>query len=160
MYQRYSRVSEKPVSTTQVRRNRVKNILILLLLAALIALAVISLPALRSRTSQRDYYVQRINTEISEAIRQATSLSRSAGADSSAILARIRSNIYAIRVINELSVGMEGAEGRLLQEETLSLLQSSIDNYLAFLTTGMDTGEYQTNLQNSLNSLQVTINAL
>ncbi len=160
MYQRYSHVTEKAVSMTQVRRNRIKNILILLLLAALIAMAVIGLPALRSRTSQRDFYIQRMNTEIGEAIRQATSLSRSAGADSAAILARIRSNIYAIRVINELSIGMEGASGRLLQEETLSLLQSSIDNYLSFLTTGMDTGEYQTNLQNSLNNLQATIKAL
>ena len=42
----------------------------------------------------------------------------------------------------------------------MTSIQSSIDNYLAFLTTGMDTGEYQTNLQNSLNELQVEISAL
>ena len=39
-------------------------------------------------------------------------------------------------------------------------MQASIDNYLQFLTTGMDTGEYQTNLQNSLAALQVQINLL
>ena len=42
----------------------------------------------------------------------------------------------------------------------LSTLQSSIDNYLAFLTTGMDTGEYQTNLQTALEELQEMLNVL
>ena len=89
-----------------------------------------------------------------------TSLSRNAGASSAAILAQVRCNIYAISAANELSIGMEGASGRLIQEDQLNLMLSSIDNYLAFLTTGMDTGEYQTNLQNSLDALLLQINAL
>ena len=93
-------------------------------------------------------------------MRLTTSLSRNAGANSAAILAQIRSNIYTIGVINDISIGQEGANGRLIQEEQITTLQSAIDNYLAFLTTGMDTGEYQTNLQNSLNELQVIISAL
>ena len=160
MYRRYSQVNESAMPVSQVRRNRVKNILILVLIAALAALAVVSVPAIQSRNSARDLYVRRMQAEISDALRQATSLSRNAGADSSAILARIRSNIYAIRVLNEMRIGQEGAAGRLLPEESLSTLQSSIDNYLSFLTTGMDTGEYQTNLQNSLNEMQTRINAL
>ena len=160
MYRRYSQVNENAVPVSQVRRNRMKNIPILLLIAALVAVTVVSVPALRSRNAMRELYIRRMQVEISDAAKQTTSLSRSAGADSSAILARIRSNVYAIRMINEMSIGQEGAAGRLLQEETLSTLQSFIDNYLAFLTTGMDTGEYQTNLQNDLNALQITINAL
>ena len=105
-------------------------------------------------------FIQRMQNEISTATRLSTSLSRNAGASSAAILAQIRSNIYAISAANELLVGMEGAAGRLISEEQLTSLQSAIDNYLAFLTTGMDTGEYQTNLQNSLNELQVEISAL
>ncbi len=160
MYRRYSQVNTNTVPVNQIRRNRIKNILILFLLAALVALAVVSIPAMRKQNSARDLYIQRMQTEVGEAVRQTTTLSRNAGADSAAILARIRSNIYAIRIINELNIAQEGASGRLLQEETLSTLQSSIDNYLTFLTTGMDTGEYQTNLQNEINSLQATINAL
>ena len=60
----------------------------------------------------------------------------------------------------EVRIGEEGAGGRLLQEDQVTSLQSYIDNYLSFLTTGMDTGEYQTNLQNSLETLQVQISAL
>ncbi len=160
MYRRYSQVNTNTVPVNQVRRNRLKNILILFLLAALIALAVVSIPAMRKQNSARDLYIQRMQTEVGEAVRQTTTLSRNAGADSAAILARIRSNLYAIRIINELNIAQEGASGRLLQEETLTTLQSAIDNYLTFLTTGMDTGEYQTNLQNEINSLQATINAL
>ena len=160
MYRRYSQVNQPTVSLGQVRRNRIKNILILLLVAALAAMTAVALPAVRSRSASRTLYISRMQNEIATAVRLTTSLSRNAGANSAAILAQIRSNIYTIGVINDISIGQEGADGRLIQEEQITTLQSAIDNYLAFLTTGMDTGEYQTNLQNSLNELQVIISAL
>ena len=160
MYRRYSSVNQPTANLGQVRRNRMKNILILALVVALGAMTAVALPAVRSRSSTHALYIQRMQNEIATAVRLATALSRNAGANSAAILAQIRSNIYAIGIINEISIGQEGTNGRLLPEERLTSIQSSIDNYLAFLTTGMDTGEYQTNLQNSLNDLQVEISAL
>ena len=160
MYRRYSQVNQSPVSLGQVRRNRIKNILILLLLAALISMAVVTLPAVQSRNSARGLFIQRMQNEIATAVRLTTSLSRNAGANSAAILAQVRSNVYAIGVLNDMSVGQEGSSGRLLREDQVTTLQSAIDNYLAFLTTGMDTGEYQTNLQNALETLQTEINSL
>ena len=160
MYRRYSEVRETNVPVSQMRRNRVKNLIILLLAAALIALAAVALPAMQSRASARGLFIQRMQNEIATAVRLAPSLSRNAGASSAAILAQIRSNIYAIAEANDLSVGLDGAPGRLVEEEELTALQSSIDSYLAFLTTGMDTGEYQTNLQNALDSLQLKISIL
>ena len=153
-------MNETAVPVSQTRRHRIKNIIILVLTAAVIAMAAVALPAVRSRSEARVMFIQRMQNEISTATRLSTSLSRNAGASSAAILAQIRSNIYAISAANELLVGMEGAAGRLISEEQLTSLQSAIDNYLAFLTTGMDTGEYQTNLQNSLDALQVQISAL
>ena len=160
MYRRYSQVNEVTTPVSQTRRNLFKNILILLLLAAVITLAAIAMPAVQSRTSARGLFIQRMQNEISTAIRLTTSLSRNAGASSAAILAQVRSNVYAIITSNELSMGMEGASGRLIQEEELTSLLSFIDSYLSFLTTGMDTGEYQTTLQNSLDALQIRINSL
>ena len=160
MYRRYSQVNQPAASLGQVRRNRIKNILILLLVAALATMTAVALPAVRSRSASRTLYISRMQNEIATAVRLTTSLSRNAGANSAAILAQIRSNIYTIGVINDISIGQEGADGRLIQEEQITTLQSAIDNYLAFLTTGMDTGEYQTNLQNNLNELQVIISAL
>ncbi|MBR2823913.1 MAG: hypothetical protein IKE24_09525 [Clostridia bacterium] len=160
MYRRYSQVNQAAVSVSQVRRNRIRNILILILAAGLAAMTAVALPAVRSREAGRQLYIQRMQNEIATAVRLTTSLSRNAGANSAAILAQIRSNVYTIGVINEISIGQEGAGGRLIQEDRIASLQSEIDHYLAFLTTGMDTGEYQTNLQNSLNALQVDISAL
>ena len=160
MYRRYSQVNETSMPVSNVRRNRIKNILILVLAAAVIALTAIALPAVQSRSSARNLIIQRMQNEIASAVRLTTSLSRNAGASSAATLAQIRSNIYAIATLNEVSVGMEGASGRLVTEEELTSLQSFIDNYLAFLTTGMATGEYQTSLQNSLDVLELTINGL
>ena len=158
MYRRYSQVSENAVPVSQARRNWIKNILILLLLAAVIALTVVAVPAVQSRNSSRGLFIQRMQNEIASAVRLTTSLSRNAGANSAAIL--VRSNIYTIGVINQMSIGMEGPSGRLIDESEITALQSNIDNYLAFLTTGMDTGEYQTNLQNALETVQIQINAL
>ena len=160
MYRRYSQVNETAMPVSQMRRNRIKNILILVLAAAVIALTAVALPAVQSRSSARGLFISRMQNEIATAVRLTTSLSRNAGASSAATLAQVRSNIYAIITANEMSIGMEGASGRLLPEDQLTSLQSSIDNYLAFLTTGMDTGEYQTSLQNALDALQIQINAL
>ncbi len=160
MYQMYSHVNEVSVPVSQTRRNRIRNILILLLLAALIASVSVGLPALQSRAASRAIFIQRMQNEIATAVRMTTSLSRNAGASSAAILAQVRSNLYAISALNEMNSSILGAGKQLLQEEHLTALISSVDNYLQFLTTGMDTGEYQTNLQNALDDLQLKINAL
>ena len=59
-----------------------------------------------------------------------------------------------------VTCGDGAGEETPLTEEQLTSMQASIDNYLQFLTTGMDTGEYQTNLQNALDALQIQINLL
>jgi len=158
VYRRYSKTGDSTASMTQVTRNRIKNVLILLLLAAIAVLLFFTLPAVRNRGETRSLYIQRIQNEASEAVRLTSGLSRNAGADSAAILARIRCNVYAIRTINSVNSG--AGNGLLLEEERLTTLLNTIDRYLSFLTTGMDTGEYQTGLQTALNELQGIISQL
>ena len=160
MYRRYSQTNAGGISMSQIKHNRIRDLLILVLAGLLIAALVLGIPAMQKQSNTRSLYIQRIQAECDDAIRQTSALSRNAGANSAAILAQIRSNVYAIGVLNEVRIGEEGAGGRLLQEDQVTSLQSYIDNYLSFLTTGMDTGEYQTNLQNSLETLQVQISAL
>jgi len=160
MYRRYSDVNRGSVSVSQVRRNRIKNIVIVLLAAALIAVLAVSIPVMQNQNGSRNLYIQRMQTEMGEALRQTTTLSRNAGADSAAILARIRSYLYGIRLMNVRTSAQSCKSGTLLDENTLSAIQSSIDNYLAKLTTGMDTGEYQTNLQNDMTELMTVIQNL
>ena len=152
MYRRYSQVGDGGMPLSQVKRNRIKNFLILILLAALAAMTVITLPLIRGRDNNRNLYIQQIQRECKDAYNDTASLSRTAGADSAAILSRVRSNIHTIRAINNLN----NAEGgrQMLEDERLLTTQNIVDRYLAYLTTGMDTGEYTTSLQTSLQELQ------
>ena len=158
MYRRYSQTGDGNVSMTQVTRNRIKNGIILLLLVGMAAVLAFSLPVLRNQNETRRLYIQRIQSETSEAVRQTSGLSRNAGADSAAILARVRCNLYAVRTIN--SANSAAGNGTLLEEERLTTLLNTVDRYLSFLTTGMDTGEYQTSLQTALNELQDIVSNL
>ena len=152
MYRRYSQSGAGNANLTQANRNRIKNVILVLLLAALAATLVITLPAMRSQGETRSLFIQKIQSEVDEALRQTTTLSRNAGADSAAILSRIRCNIYAVRMLNTVNSATGGRT--LLEEERLTTLQNTVDRYLSFLTTGMDTGEYQTALQVALTELQ------
>jgi hypothetical protein len=157
LYRRYSQGIDGVAPRTQVRINRVKNILIVLLAAAVVTLSIIAIPRMQDQQSERALYIQKMQSECDEAVRQTATLSRNAGADSAAILSRVRSCLYAIRTLNSLA----GQTGKLpMSDEQLLTLQNTVDRYLSFLTTGMDTGEYQTNLQNGLADLQTLINGL
>ena len=158
MYRRYSQANGNGASLSQMKRSRLKDLLILLLVGLLIAALVIGIPALRQNSETRALYIQRIQTECDEAIRLTSTLSRNAGADSASILARIRSNLYAIRVISGLHASK--FSGELVSEDRILTLQNTVDRYLTYLTTGMDTGEYQTTLQTSMEELQEELNLL
>ena len=158
MYRRYSQMGDGSMPLSQVNRNRIKNIIIFLLIIALGVVMFISIPLMNTRSETRALYIRKIQAECDDAARQTSSLSRNAGADSAAILARIRCNIYAIRTLNTMSAS--AGEGQFLEDERLLTLQNTVDRYLSFLTTGMDTGEYQTSLQTALGELQEIVGNL
>ena len=158
MYRRYSQANGNGLSISQLKRSRLKDLIILLLVAALAASLFFGIPAMQERGRLRSLYIQRVRSECDEAIRQTSTLSRNAGADSASLLARIRSNLYAIRMVSSLS-GSQGT-GQLVSEDQVLTLQNTVDRYLTYLTTGMETGEYQTNLQTALEELQATLNEL
>ena len=158
MYRRYSQTGDGSMPLSQVNRNRIKNIIILLLLAALVALLVISLPLIKGREGSRAIFIQQIQRECDDANKDTSTLSRTAGADSAAILSRVRSNVHTMRMLNSVS-GSTG-NGQLIEDERLLTLQNMVDQYLQYLTTGMDTGGYTTNLQVALAELQEIVNNL
>ncbi len=151
MYRRYSQRNGDGLSLTQMKRNRIKDIVILLLTAAVIAMAVFLVPTLRGQNEEREIYIHRFQMEAEEASRQTTSLSRTAGADSASILAKIRSNIYAIKKLNEHYASHHGVP--LLAEADLQEVVNMVDRYMAALTTGTVTGPYQTDLQATVDQM-------
>ncbi len=158
MYRRYSQTNASGLSLSQLKRSRLKDLMILLLAAALAVSLFFGIPAIRQRNGARTVYIQRVQAECDEALRQTSTLSRNAGADSASILAKIRSNLYAIRTVSALSSAQ--GTGTLVSEDRIVTLQNTVDRYLEYLTTGMETGEYQTNLQTALEELQEILNTL
>ena len=158
MYRRYYQANGNGASLTQMKRSRLKDLLILVLAGLLIVSLVIGVPLLQKTNSTRSAYSQRIQAECDEANRLTSTLSRNAGADSASILARIRSCLYSIRVISGLN--MAQGDGELVSEDQVLTLQNMVDRYLNYLTTGMNTGEYQTTLQTGMEELQAEVSAL
>ena len=158
MYRRYSQTNAGGVTMSQIKHNRIRDLLILVLAGLLIAALALGIPAMQKQNDTRSLYIQRIQAECDDAIRQSSSLSRNAGADSASILAKIRSSLYAIRMISNLNSAEGG--GILVDDDRIMTLQNTVDRYLTYLTTGMDTGEYQTSLQTALEELQETLNEL
>lgn len=160
MYRRYTNANDPGMTLDQRKRSRLKDIVIILLLLAIIVLGVISYPAITSRSSSHDLYILRMRNECDEAIRLTNTLSRNAGADSAGILARIRSNIYAMTVINVFNNNQEVGNTDLVPSSTLDEIINLLDKYQNVLITGMDTGEQQTNLLNDLETVRLMLESV
>ena len=158
MYRRYSQVGDGNMSLSQINRNRIRNVLILLLLAAVVALLVLSIPMLQGKSNSHKLYIQQLQKECKEAYTDTALLSRTAGADSAQILARVRCNIHAMRVVNNLNSAENGQP--FVADEKLQDLLNHVDRFLGVLSTGMATGEQATALQNALTELQDIVSNL
>ncbi|MBR4081000.1 MAG: hypothetical protein IKK21_04375 [Clostridia bacterium] len=132
---------------------RFKNLLLLFLLVAVILLAVFGGRAMMYRNDANHLFISKIQLECGNALTLTNSLSRTAGASSSATLGRIRSHVYAMETINSLSVGLEGASGWLISEDWFTTLYGVLEEYSQKLITGMTTGDQQTALMNALQTL-------
>lgn len=140
-------------------KERVKSVVLLLLLIALVLLAVFGVPAMRFRAEAKELFIARIQLECGNALSLTNSLSRTAGANSSVTLGRIRSCVYAMETINSLNVGLNGASGWIIQEDWFTSLYSMIDSYSSQLLTGMSTSEQQTALYSALQTLSEQLEA-
>ncbi len=161
MYQRYTSRAEGMQSTATPRmKDRIRNIVLAVLLVACILLGIFGGRAMGFQSEAHTTFVRRLQTECNDALNLTTSLSRTAGANSAATLGRIRSHLYAMDTINQLNVGLQGAGGYLVNNDQFTLLYAMLDEYSDKLITGMQTGDLQTALTNSLTELAATVSSL
>ena len=139
---------------------RFKNIVLLLLLLAVIVLSIFGGRAMAFRNDAKHLFISKIQLECGNALTLTNSLSRTAGASSSATLGRIRSHVYAMETINSLSVGLEGASGWLISEDWFTTLYGVLEEYSQKLITGMTTGDQQTALLGALQTLYDQLDTL
>ena len=142
-----------------VMRQRIRTGVIVVLALAVAALAVFGGQAMAYRSEARSMFVATMQTECIEALNQANSLSRTAGANSSAILGRIRSSVHSMESVNRIRGSLEGGH-TFVSEETFSALYTILDNYSSRLLTGLNTGDMQGELQAALENLSAMVSTL
>ncbi len=161
VYHRYTSRSEGMQTTGAPRmKERIRNILLLVLTVACILLAIFGGRAMGFQAEANTTFIRRMQTECNDALALTSSLSRTAGANSSATIGRIRSHVYAMDTINQLNVGLQGPGGYLVSTEVFTSLYGVLDEYSDKLITGMQTGDLQTQLTTSLSDLANLVNQL
>ena len=156
MYRRYTQGRGEGVSVSRMRHNRLRDIIILVLLLGLAALAWFAVPAIRNNHAKKDVMVQQIRSECVEAVEVSQKqLSRTAGTSSYYSLALIRGNLRAMQALDEAYI--KAYNERLLtddQNNQINSLLTLIKQYYDNVQAGADTGQFVTDLQTRLRELQ------
>ena len=139
---------------------RFKNILLMALIVAVVALSVVGVRGATYRSEANRLFISKIQLECGNALQLTNSLSRTAGSSSSLTLGRIRSHVYAMETLNSLSVGLEGASGWLISGDWFTTLYGVIEEYYQKLITGVVTGDQQTALLTALQTLYDQLEAI
>ncbi|MBQ8555613.1 MAG: hypothetical protein IJ438_07045 [Clostridia bacterium] len=157
---RYSRPREGVRAADSALLDRIRNIALILLTVALLGVGITGGQAMAFRSDTENTFVNRMQTECSDALSQVNTLSRNGGSNSAALLGRIRASVHAMEVINEMNNSLHGGSGYLVPVETFTNLYAIIDSYSNKLTVGSVITEEQTNLAASLTALQEQLAAL
>lgn len=138
---------------------RVRNILLILLLATVVVLGIVGGRAISFRNKCEPTYVARMQMECDEALGNMNSLSRNGGYKAMAILGKIRSNIRAMEAINEVANTVSG-DGYLVEPKVFTNLYSIIDIYNNNTEQVGGDRESETNLRTALTNLQILLDDL
>lgn len=137
------------------RMERIKNIVIILLIVAVVGVGIAGGQAMNFRGKAQDLMIARASTECSEAVGHVNSMSRSGGSDTAGVLGKIRANVNAIDVLSGICQSLYGQE--LAPRATFDQLYGIIDSYSGKLRNGTSTIEELTNLADGLANLQLLI---
>lgn len=159
MYHRYTARSGGLQNSNGRIKERIRTGVICILLVAVVLLSIFGGRAMSFQKDTHTTFVHRMQTECSNALTLTASLSRTAGANTSATLGRIRSHLYAMDTINQISVGLEGG-AYLVDNDVFTNLYAVLDDYANKLITGMMTGELQSALTNDLTALLERVDGL
>lgn len=140
------------------RRILWQNVLVPVLAAALVITLAIGIPAASSQNSTRELLIKKMSEECSSALNDVKYLSRTASNNTNAQLAKIRANIHAMEVMNDLNQSLNGQY--LVGPAAFSGLYTVLDAYYQQLGSGTNIIESLTNLTEQLTELQTTVAGL
>ena len=160
MYRRYTNTDREGSSPNQLKQLRIRNIIILVLLAGLVAGAIYTIPLFRYRNEMKDLYIQTMISEYGSANKTiGQDLGPYKNAKTEEARAEIRSNLYAIQILNRLHKSQNGQ--LLIPENSLKECIGRVDEFLDAASKGNeDTTVPLSNLRNALNLLNEELNDL
>lgn len=139
---------------------RKRGILLLVLAALLIVSLVMNVTLVWQASSASSRNVAMIQEQCKDAVALCTTLSRTASSSSAGILGKIRADVHAIDVINQMQMSRNGAQSAYVSDELIQRIYTILDGYSNQLITGMSTMEEQTNLSSVLQELSLAVTGL
>ncbi len=156
---RYQKPSIGPHLHDMSRTERMAILVSMVLAVLVIGLAIFGAQGSAFRANTRTMMVAEMQSECDEAVNLVNSLSRTAGADSPAILGKIRAAIHTIDTLNSLDQSLRGGNPAIAQA-TVTNIYTISDTYANKLSTAMVVTEERTNLGNAIIALQQQVGAL
>ncbi len=147
-------------SVTPMPAPRGRGIVILILLA-LLAASVVFGSVMTAKVSQANSRnISMMKAECADAVALCSTLSRTASTSSAGILGKIRADVHAIDVINDMKMLQDGENHAYVSSTLIDELYTIMDAYSNTLITGMSTVENQTSLSNALQELSTALSGL
>ena len=160
MRSRYA-ANQKHLSVgTGVPAPRGRGIVMLILLVLTVVLAVVSATATAKLSSVNSRNIAMMQEQCRDAVALSNTLSRTASSSSAATVGKIRADVHAIDVINQMKMLQDGTNHAYDSTELISRIYSVLDSYSNQLIAGMSTMEEQTNLSAVLQELSEALSGL
>lgn len=157
---RYMANQKKLGGGTGASAPRGRGIVILIMLALLVAMAVVCATATVKLANVNSRNIAMMQEQCRDAVALSTTLSRTASSSSAGILGKIRADVHAIDVINQMKMTQDGANQAYVSTELINRIYTILDGYSNQLITGMSTMEEQTNLSAVLQELSTALAGL
>ncbi len=160
MRNRYMADKQGVVAGNITPAGRKRGIVLLVLAALLIVSLVLNVTLVWQASSTGSRNVAMIQEQCKDAVALCTTLSRTASSSSAGILGKIRADVHAIDVINQMQMSRGGVQSAYVSDELIQRIYTILDGYSNQLITGMSTMEEQTNLSSVLQELSLAVAGL
>lgn len=160
MRNRYMADKQGVVAGNITPAGRKRGIVLLVLAALLIVSLVLNVTLVWQASSTGSRNVAMIQEQCKDAVALCTTLSRTARSSSAGILGKIRADVHAIDVINQMQMSRGGVQSAYVSDELIQRIYTILDGYSNQLITGMSTMEEQTNLSSVLQELSLAVAGL
>ena len=153
--------NDRLIRRMRAHSNYIENTpIVLILLALVVALAAVSVTTVAKLSSVNSRNIAMMQEQCRDAVALSTTLSRTASSSSAATVGKIRADVHAIDVINQMKMLQDGTNHAYVSTELISRIYTILDAYSNQLITGMSTMEEQTNLSAALQELSAALSGL